>query len=60
MPTIISARPQTRPHDGRVCTVIRSITMADGEAFDVGLAKSVVLLDDNKTEVTVANIELQF
>jgi hypothetical protein len=59
MPTIISQRPQTKPHDGKSCEVLRSITADDGEAFDVALAKSVVKLAD-ETQVTVANIELQF
>jgi hypothetical protein len=39
--------------------VVKSITIDDGEAFDVGLAKSQVKLDDG-TLVTVANIELQY
>jgi len=60
MPTIVSSRPQTKPHDGKTCIVLRSITETDGEAFDLTLAKSVVKLDADGTEVTVANIELQF
>jgi hypothetical protein len=59
VPTIISSRPQTKPHDGKICEPVRSITAADGEAFDVALAKTVVKLADG-TEVVVANIELQF
>lgn len=59
MPTILSSRPQTKPHDGKACDLVRSVTTDDGEAFDVALAKSVVKLADG-TEVTVANIELQF
>jgi hypothetical protein len=60
MPTIISNRPQTKPHDGKTCTVVRSVTHdLDGEAFDVGIAKSVVKLEDG-TEIVVTNIELQF
>jgi hypothetical protein len=60
MPTINSLRPQTKLHHGKVCTVLRSVTVEDGEAFDVALAKSIVTLDGEKGEVTVANIELQF
>jgi hypothetical protein len=60
MPTIQSTRPQTKQYDGMACTLVRSITVADGEAFDVTLAKMVVLLEDGTTNVTVANIELQF
>lgn len=59
MPTIISSRAQTKPHDGKNCELVRSVTAEDGEAFDTALAKSVVKLDNGK-EVTVANIELQF
>lgn len=59
MPTIMSKRTQTEPHDGKACTLVRSITPEDGEAFDVMMAKSVVALDDG-AEVIVQNIELQF
>jgi hypothetical protein len=57
MATIMSSRVNTKPHDGKSCTPLRSITAEDGEAFDVLLAKTVVKLDDG-TEVIVANIEL--
>jgi hypothetical protein len=60
MPTIVSSRAQTKAHDGKNCEVMRSLTPEeDGEAFDMMLAKSIVKLDDG-SEVTVANIELQF
>ena len=60
MPTIVSQRPQTKAYDGQRCTLVRSVTIADGEAFDVAVAKTVVLLEDGTTNVTVWNIELQF
>jgi hypothetical protein len=59
MPTIISSRRQTRPHDGKLCDLVRSVTEEDGEAFDTALAKTVVKLEDG-CQVIVANIELQF
>jgi hypothetical protein len=60
MPTINSLRPQTKPHHGKSCQLKRSVTLDDGEAFDVALAKTVVQLEDTDTEIIVANIELQF
>lgn len=58
-PTIVSMRPNTKAHDGARCTPVRSVVPEDGEAFDVAIAKTVVVLDDGK-EVIVWNIELQF
>jgi hypothetical protein len=60
MPTIISNRPQTQEHHGKLCHVVRSLTLElDGEAFDVAMAKSLVELEDT-SRVVVQNIELQF
>ena len=59
MPTIVSNRPNTKPHDGKICAPLRSVTIDDGEAFDVTIAKTVVQLEDG-TQVIVQNIELQF
>ena len=58
MATINSQRPQSKPHHGKTCTLVRAVHEGDGEAFDVGLAKTVVKLDEDGREVMVANIEL--
>lgn len=57
MSTIQSTRPNTRAYHGEKCTRVRAVTEEDGEAFDVGIAKTVVKLDDG-TEVIVHNHEI--
>ena len=55
---IASMREQTAKHHGKRCTVVRSVTPEDGEAFDRNVAKSVVKLEDG-TQVYVVNDEIR-
>lgn len=54
-----AAHPQIAQYNGVLVTRLRSVTQADGEAFDLARAKTVCKLPDGTTEVIVWNTELQ-
>lgn len=50
--------PQSAAHHGKLVTRLRSVTIKDGEVFDLGRGKTVCRLEDG-SEVILWNTELQ-